>query len=99
MTFMGVEEPELFRENLKTYRELLFRRGEIEALLDPIRKEFELESSRVFSPPLRNFLRERSRRKDGQYENSVSAQQSSAKQSSQTAQTASPQLGAYLKFR
>jgi len=63
----GVEDPGLYRDNLKTYRELLSRRDEIQTILVPIRAGLEKESSRKLNADLRAFLKERSRRKDGKF--------------------------------
>lgn len=63
----GVEDIGLYRENLKTYRDLLFKRDEIQASLNPLRTSLESEASRILNPELRDFLNERSRRKEGKY--------------------------------
>ncbi|MFH1208057.1 MAG: response regulator, partial [Candidatus Omnitrophota bacterium] len=63
----GVENAELYRENLKTYRELLFSRDEIQARLTPLRARFQTEISRTLNANLRDFLNERDRRKEGRY--------------------------------
>ncbi len=65
--FAGVETPELYRENLETYRLLLFKREAIDKLLKPLKEELESAGSRTFSPDLRQFLQERERRKSGNY--------------------------------
>ena len=63
----GVENAELYRENLKTYRELLFSRDEIQIYLTPLRARFQTEISRTLNAVLRNFLNERDRHKEGRY--------------------------------
>ena len=63
----GVENAELYRENLKTYRELLFSRDEIQTCLTPLRARFQTEISRTLNAALRDFLSERDRRKEGRY--------------------------------
>ena len=63
----GVEDAALYRDNLQTYRELLSQRDEIQVLLTPIRAQLEKESSQKLNGELREFLKERSRRKDGRF--------------------------------
>ncbi|MFH1800783.1 MAG: response regulator [Candidatus Omnitrophota bacterium] len=63
----GVEDAGLYRENLKTYRELLLSRDEIQVCLNPLRARLETEVSRGLNADLRDFLNERSRRKEGRY--------------------------------
>ncbi len=67
VTFLGVEDPILYREDLMIYRSLLEHQSDIDALLDPVRKNLELSKSRIFSPALFNFIRERELRKYGHY--------------------------------
>ncbi|HNX69265.1 MAG TPA: response regulator [Candidatus Omnitrophota bacterium] len=64
----GVENTELYASNLRAYRDLLFKRGDIQKLLIPIRERLEKESSRALNPGLRGFLKERDRRKEGRYD-------------------------------
>ncbi|MBU3760157.1 MAG: hypothetical protein FGM27_09575, partial [Candidatus Omnitrophica bacterium] len=78
----GVEQADLYRDNLTTYREILARQDSIAGLLSPLNKKLELAESRILSAELREFFKERSRRKLGQYENG----------------SGSPQLGAYLSY-
>ncbi len=78
----GVEETELYRDNLTTYREVLGRQDEIAALVSPLDKQLELAKSRILSPALRDFLKERDRRKMGHYQN----------------ESSSPQLAAYVTY-
>lgn len=80
----GVEDPALYRDNLKTYRELLFKRDEIQMLLNPVRAELEKESSLKLNAELREFLKERSRRKEGKYDATGSA--------------SDPNLQAYVRY-
>lgn len=80
--YVGVEDADVYRENLSTYRDVLFRQDEINALLEVTRENLELAQSRVLNPELRKFIRERQRRKLGDYGNDNSA----------------PQLLAYLNF-
>ncbi|MDD5225605.1 MAG: hypothetical protein PHV97_00285, partial [Candidatus Omnitrophica bacterium] len=63
----GVEDATLYRDNLKTFRDLLSHRDEIEVLLNPVRVQLEKESSQKLNGELRDFLKERSRRKDGDF--------------------------------
>lgn len=63
----GVEDTELYSQNLKTYRELLFKRTEIQSLLQPVRGRLQKESSRVLNAKLREFIRERDYRKNGKF--------------------------------
>lgn len=63
----GIENAALYRDNLKTYRDLLFKRDEIQTQLNPVRAELEKESSKKLSGELRDFLKERSRRKEGKF--------------------------------
>ncbi|HOE69422.1 MAG TPA: hypothetical protein PLH16_07240 [Candidatus Omnitrophota bacterium] len=63
----GAEDTALYAANLKTYRELLFRRDDIANALRPARERIEKEASRILSPDLRKFLKERARRKEGNY--------------------------------
>ncbi|MFH0985092.1 MAG: response regulator [Candidatus Omnitrophota bacterium] len=63
----GVEDIDLYRENLKTYRELLFKRDEIQTRLTPLRALLEAEVSRGLNADLLDFLKERKRRKEGKY--------------------------------
>ena len=63
----GIENAELYRDNLNTYRDLLGVSGKIEKALMPLRTELEKESSEKLSGELRDFLKERSRRKDGRF--------------------------------
>lgn len=65
--FEGVETLELYRENLKTYRELIYKKEEIETLLTPLRSDLEIAKSKFLSAELRDFFRERERRKDGKF--------------------------------
>jgi CheY-like chemotaxis protein/phosphotransferase system HPr-like phosphotransfer protein len=80
----GVETPALYRDNLRTYRDLLSHRDEIGTLLVPIRAQLEKESSQKLNGELRDFLKERSRRKEGRFE--ASAAQSD------------PNLQAYVRY-
>jgi phosphoenolpyruvate-protein kinase (PTS system EI component)/CheY-like chemotaxis protein len=68
----GVENAGLYRDDLRTYRDLLFKRDEMQALLDPIRAGLEKESSQKLNGELRDFLKERSRRKEGRFDASAS---------------------------
>ncbi len=70
LRIFGVENPELYRDNLKTYRTLLVARSEIETALNPLRDQLATEQSKILNPELRNFLRERDRRKTGKFETS-----------------------------
>lgn len=66
--FRGVENAALYRRNLRDYRSLLFRQEKIRQLLEPLRRNLDLAQSRVLSAPVRRFLEERKRRKDGEYQ-------------------------------
>ncbi len=57
----GAEAKELYRDNLKKYRDLLSRRGLIHSHLKPLEAEIEIAKSKIFNSALRNFLREKSR--------------------------------------
>ena len=63
----GVENAELYRENLKTYKELLLNHDEIQTRLNPLRAKLETQISKGLNGNLRDFLNERSRRKEGRY--------------------------------
>ena len=63
----GLETPELYRDDLRIYQDLLSKRGEVEAFLNPIRAKLEKESSKQLNGELRDFLKERSRRKEGRF--------------------------------
>jgi len=80
----GVENTNLYRDNLKTYRELLFRRDKIQVALNPIRAKLATEASRILSPELWDFLKERNRRKEGKYQAATMG--------------GDPQLEAYIRF-
>ena len=66
----GAEDTELYRDNLNAYKELLSRRDEIETNLNPIRSHLQKNASKILDPELRDFLKERDRRKDGKYNSS-----------------------------
>jgi two-component system chemotaxis response regulator CheY len=68
----GVETTELYRDNLRTFRDLLSRRDEMQTLLNPIRAQLEKESSQKLNGELRDFLKERSRRKEGRFDAAAS---------------------------
>ncbi len=82
-SIQGAEEVALYRDNLQTYREILFQQEAIETLLTPFRKQLEIAKSRILSPELRDFLRERDRRKFGNYSGDA---------------VSSPQLSAYFNY-
>ena len=65
--FYGIENPGVYRKNLRTYRTLLFQRGEINLLLDGLHRNFDLAKSQLLSADLQRFLREKKRRRDGDY--------------------------------
>jgi len=79
----GIEDLGLYRDNLKTYRELLSKRDEVQTLLNPGRAQLEKEISLVLNADLRDFLKERSRRKEGRFD--VSTQ-------------GDPQLQVYVRY-
>ncbi|MEI7752110.1 MAG: hypothetical protein WCJ71_08480, partial [Candidatus Omnitrophota bacterium] len=81
----GVETPALYRDNLKTYRDLLFKRDEMQTLLNPVRANLEKESSQKLNGELRDFLKERSRRKEGNF-------------GAQTTAQGDPNLHAYIRY-
>lgn len=58
----GVEDPSLYRENLKTFRGLVFRRKEAELALASLGARTEKEGSKILNPELRKFLREKARK-------------------------------------
>ncbi len=88
VSIVGVEKPEIYRENLKRYRDLLFQRKDVDVLLNEYRRDLELAASRVLSPNLRSFLRERTRRKHGKYNEG----------NHNSYQDTSPQLMAYVNY-
>ncbi len=63
----GVETAELYLEDLRIFRDLLSKQDEMQVLLNPIRSRLEKESSQKLNGELRNFLKERSRRKEGRF--------------------------------
>lgn len=63
----GVESPELYRENLIAYRNILRNRDEIITRFSPLRESLLSRQSRGMNPQLRSFLRERQLRKEGRY--------------------------------
>ena len=67
MKFLGLEDPGLYRESFEAYRKVLFAEAEITAALGKLEKKLELAKSRIFSPVLNEFFREKSRRKQGDY--------------------------------
>lgn len=81
----GIEDIELYRDNLGLFREMLFRREDIQRSLRPIRAELEKESSKILNPELREFLKERSRRKEGRF-------------TGESAAAGNPQWSTYLSY-
>lgn len=63
----GVETAELYLEDLRIFRDLLSKQDEMQVLLNPIRSRLEKESSQKLNGELRDFLKERSRRKEGRF--------------------------------
>lgn len=54
----GAEDPKLYRENLKLFREMLGQREEIDQLFQTLRSALEIAQSRFLNPALRDFLKE-----------------------------------------
>ncbi len=63
VSLFGAEDPQRYRENLKSYRRLLFLQNDVEEALTPLRKNLEVIQSRLLNSELRDFLKERERRK------------------------------------
>ncbi|MDP3920983.1 MAG: glycogen/starch synthase [Candidatus Omnitrophota bacterium] len=63
----GVEKPELYRKNLSAYRALERAGDAIEKSLLWLNAELETERSKLDSMALRDFLKERARRKQGKF--------------------------------
>jgi|GEM_PF-6695711 len=61
MIFWGAEDPELYRRNLDQFRGLLFKRTDIDALLQPFESLLAIAQSRILNPQLRDFLKESER--------------------------------------
>ncbi|MDD5218385.1 MAG: hypothetical protein PHS88_09830, partial [Candidatus Omnitrophica bacterium] len=53
----GAETPELYRDNLKMFRDLLMEQGQVDSGLKPLRGLIEIAKSRILNPELRDFLR------------------------------------------
>lgn len=68
MRIFGMEEANAYRENFEIYREFLKNRSDIDTRLIRIQNEIQTEGSKLLSPALRDFLKERERRKRGHYE-------------------------------
>jgi len=58
MPIVGVESAELYRKNLKTYRELLHSKSKTEMYLLASQRNLELIQSHILSPELRDHLRD-----------------------------------------
>ncbi|MBI3316961.1 MAG: UDP-glucose/GDP-mannose dehydrogenase family protein [Candidatus Omnitrophica bacterium] len=63
--FVGIENAELYRKNIRTYRSLLLSQDEIKKALRPLRDQLELGASRILNPELRRFIKKRERTKLG----------------------------------
>lgn len=61
MVFWGAEDAESYRRNLDQFRSLLFKRGDVDALLQPYESLLAIAQSRTLNPQLRDFLRESDR--------------------------------------
>ncbi len=68
--FYGAEQLSLYRKNLKAYRDLLIDQPQISELLNTTVQQYEIAQSRSFAPEVIKFIKERKRRKHGDYENS-----------------------------
>ena len=68
LSFYGVENVDLYRENLKIYQGLFAEKSVIEEKLKIIFSYVESLRSKVLSEAARDFLKERKRRKEGKYE-------------------------------
>lgn len=101
---VGVENESLYRENLKNYRELLIEQESIAQIIRMFKTQLDVAASRVFTPELRKFMRERDRRKHGNYDeghfngNSIHSPQLSA-YLSYLAEQAERKLGIYFTER
>lgn len=65
--FAGVENTDLYSENLSLYRGRLVQSAEIKSALKPLRAYLEKTKSKIFSKELNNFFTERDRRKEGDF--------------------------------
>lgn len=63
----GVENTELFRQNLAGYRALLRERPNFSSVLEKSESTLASELTKIKNPDLNRFYRERSRRKNGHY--------------------------------
>lgn len=61
---VGVEDVELYRDNLANYRELIFKQDEIDTALKPLRSQLEITKSKILNPRLRDFLRQKDEAKN-----------------------------------
>jgi hypothetical protein len=62
-----LEIPKLYREDLRAYRELLSVRPALQRAFEQMRSALATEQSRLVNADLRDFLRERERRKTGRF--------------------------------
>jgi len=70
---MGVENTALYREDLELFRSVQKDFPSITKALLPVHAALDQEASRVLSPELRDFLKERERRKNGKFTASQTA--------------------------
>lgn len=61
LIFWGAENPESYRNNLSEFRQLMFKREEIDSLLKPFESLLSIAQSRILNPQLRDFLRDSER--------------------------------------
>ena len=80
--FFGAEEPALYKENLKIYRDFLNQENVIKSAVGTLGKELAKLENNTLTKEAREFLREKRRRKEGNYGNS----------------SVSPQWTAYLGY-
>lgn len=81
----GIESLALYRDNLLSYKNIISRDGEAQAMVGPLKKDLELAKSRFLSPELKDFYREKDRRKNGRFDQSAGA-------------GSLPQMDVYLRY-
>lgn len=59
--FFGAEDKKSYSENLKLYRDLVFKKDEIQRLMHPWNAQLEIAQSRFLNPELRDFIRDSER--------------------------------------
>ena len=71
LTFAGVETPELYRANLKAYRDFFQDEEALTQALENCRRALEAAQAKILNPELRKFIRELERRKEGEYHSGI----------------------------